>query len=120
MSFSQKLALVDTGVAGTGYLIPGIRRLNSIRNRIAHTLRAEVTDDDANAFLQIHMFRAMRDELARSESKAASTDPIVVLEEFARHAGLSLYASTSRNADIWSAALRAAQEECDTGSREDK
>lgn len=115
VSFSQKVALVGTGTAGTSYLIPGIRRLNTIRNRLAHTLRAEVTDDDANAFLQINMFRAMREEKARRESRTANADPIVVLEEFAMHAGIILHASASRDADVWSAAFRAAQQECETG-----
>jgi hypothetical protein len=59
-SFSQKVALIDNGNPGTAYLLPGIRRLNSIRNRIAHTLHAEVTEDDVKAFLQIDMFRACK------------------------------------------------------------
>lgn len=111
ISFSQKLALVGAGTARTSYLIPGIRRLNSIRNRLAHTLRAEVTTDDANVFLQIDMFSAMRNEKARRVSGAPSADPIAVLEEFAMHAGITLHASASRNDDVWSDAFRAAQEE---------
>jgi hypothetical protein len=112
ISFSQTVTLMGNATPGTGYLVPGIRRLNTIRNRLAHTLRAEVTDDDVKAFLAIDMFRAMRDERARRSSTVASTDPIVVLEEFAMHAGISLQASASRNADVWSNAFQAAQEEC--------
>lgn len=112
ISFSKKVTLLRNGTLGTGYLLPGIRRLNTIRNRIAHTLRAEVTDDDVKTFLQIDMFRAMRDERARRSSTVPSMDPIVVLEDFAMHAGISLQASASRNADIWSKAFQAAQEEC--------
>ena len=112
VSFSQKMALVGNMTPSTGYLLPGILRLNSIRNRIAHTLRAEVTDEDVRAFLQIDIFRAMRDESARRRSGTPSMDPIVVLEEFAIHAGISLHASASRQADVWSEAFRAAEEEC--------
>lgn len=116
ISFAQKVALLGAGSAGTSYLIPGIRRLNKVRNRLAHTLRAEVTDDDANAFLQIDMFRAMREEKARRESRTANADPIAVLEEFAMHAGITLHASASRNVDVWAQAISAAQEECGPGT----
>ena len=111
-SFTQKLALVGSGTPGTRYLLPGIRRLNSIRNRIAHTLRAEVTDEDVRAFLSIDLFRAMREEEAKHRSEAPNMNPIAVLEDFAIHAGISFHASATRNSDIWSEALRAAQEEC--------
>ncbi|MBD2066310.1 hypothetical protein H6F93_02000 [Leptolyngbya sp. FACHB-671] len=113
ISFSQKVALVGTGEPGTDYLLPGIRRLNKIRNRIAHTLRAEVTEDDANAFLQIELFQSLRTELARTSSTPSvpSTDPIIVLEDFAKHAGSSLHASIAPFADIWAKAFRAAEED---------
>ncbi len=112
ISFSQKVTLMGNGTPRAGYLLPGIRRLNTIRNRIAHTLRAEVTDDDVRAFLQIDMFRALRDEMARRNSTVPSMDPIAVLEDFAMHAGITLQAIASRDSDVWSKAFQAAQEEC--------
>jgi len=112
VTFAQKVALFGTGTPGIAYLLPGARRLNAIRNRIAHSLRAEVTKEDVDAFLQIELFRAMREEKARRLSSTPSTAPIDVLEEFAMHAGIILHASATRNADMWAEALRAAQEEC--------
>ncbi len=118
-SFTQKLALVGNGTPGTGYLLPGIRRLNGIRNRIAHTLHAEVTDEDVRVFLAIDLFRAMREEKARRRSDTPSMEPIVVLEDFAIHAGISLHASATRESDIWSEAIHAALEECSGKSSTD-
>lgn len=107
LTFSQKLALVGEGSGGVSYLLPGVRRLNVIRNRLAHSLRAEVTMEDADAFLAIDLFRAMRD--AGHAPRLASADPIDVLEDFAKHAGLALHASASRDADLWSEAFRRAE-----------
>jgi hypothetical protein len=112
VTFAQKIALVGSGTPGTAHLPPGIRRLNAIRNRLAHSLRAEVTREDAHAFLQIGLFRAMRDEKAKRASMKTSTDPIDVLEEFAMHAGISLHASATRNAELWAQAFRMAKDEC--------
>lgn len=107
LTFSQKLALVGGGTGGVSYLLPGVRRLNAIRNRLAHSLRAEVTTEGANAFLAIEFFRAMRD--AGHAPRVASAEPIDVLEDFAKHAGLALHASASRDAGLWSEAFRRAE-----------
>lgn len=109
LTFAQKVALVGGGSPGMGYLLPGIRRLNSIRNRIVHTLRAVVTDADMNTFLRIAPFRALREAIAKGQSIPSGTDPIAVLEDFARHVGTTLQACSSRSGDVWSEAIRAAQ-----------
>ncbi|MGB8985654.1 MAG: hypothetical protein WCC37_03385, partial [Candidatus Sulfotelmatobacter sp.] len=90
LTFSQKVALVDTSKCEIAYLIPGIRHLNIIRNRLAHSLKAEVTRDDANVFKQSHLFTAIRSQLAKEQNRRPSSEPIVVLEEFAMHAGYAL------------------------------
>ncbi len=109
LTFAQKLALIGEGTAGVTYLIPGIRRLNTIRNRLAHTLSADVSADDTNVFLGVTLFKAMRDEGAKPGK--SSSDPVVILEDFARHAGIALHASATRNAEIWAEAFRLAEEE---------
>ena len=110
-TFAQKVSLVGIGTPGVAYLLPGVRRLNRIRNLLAHTLRAEVTTEDADVFLQIDLFRAMRNEKAKRRSETPSTDPVDVLEDFAMHVGISLHASATRNADVWAEAFRLAQDE---------
>ncbi len=106
LSFTQKLALVGNGNPGVEYLLPGIRHLNVIRNRLAHTLRADVSDDDVRAFLAITLFRAMREAL--SAPVVPSSDPIDVLEDLARHAGVSLHAISTGHSKLWAEAIRLA------------
>ena len=89
------------------YLIPGIRRLNKIRNRLAHNLSADVTTDDVNVFLGITLFKAMRDESAKPNH--ASGAPIDILEDFSRHTGIALHASAIRDDKLWSEAIRLAE-----------
>jgi hypothetical protein len=91
VTFAQKVALVDESRQEVAYLLPGIRRLNAIRNRIAHSLRAEVTQDDADAFSRIEPFTALRNALAKGSEHPVSSDPLDILEAFALHAGSSLH-----------------------------
>jgi hypothetical protein len=111
LTFSQKLALIDTPLQVTSYLLPGLRRLNAIRNRLAHSLRADVTPDDAKAFLDIELFRAMRTEKARRESRPLSSEPIDILDAFAQFAGIMFHAVASGTSEIWAEAIRRASED---------
>jgi hypothetical protein len=52
-----------------------------------------VTSDDANLFLSISLFRAMRDELHAPELPSA--DPLDVFEDFCKHTGLALDAGAA-------------------------
>ena len=107
MTFAQKLSLIGDAIDGVAYLIPGIRRLNKIRNRLAHNLSADVTTDDVNVFLGITLFKAMRDESAKPNH--ASGAPIDILEDFSRHTGIALHASAIRDDKLWSEAIRLAE-----------
>lgn len=109
LSFAQKVYLLNEGDRAVAYLIPGIRRLNSIRNRLAHTMDAGVTSADVVDFLQTKLFVAMRAELARGNGEPPRSDPIDILEEFAKHAGLALQAGVSTLGSVWAEALRRAE-----------
>lgn len=98
-----------SGTLGMSYLLPGIRRLNTIRNRLAHNLSADVTADDANIFQGIELFRAMREE--RKKPDQPSVEAIDILEDFAKHAGIALHASATRNGELWEKAFRLADQE---------
>jgi hypothetical protein len=109
VTFAQKISLVDPSRPEVAYLLPGIRRLNIIRNRIAHSLHADVTKADANVFLQVELFKAMRNESAKRSRTLLSTDPIDIMEDFAIHAGNILHQSPMKL--VWAEAIRLAQEE---------
>lgn len=46
LSFAQKMDLLDNVEATVQWLLPGIRRLNRIRNQFAHNLEAAISDED--------------------------------------------------------------------------
>lgn len=104
LSFAQKAALLDQKDASTSYLVPGIRRLNRIRNRLAHNLSASVTAEDRDVFLSIGLFRALRDALAAPATPSA--EPIDVLEAFAQHAGMALQGASDPKAGYWVQAMQ--------------
>ena len=84
LSFAQKVSLLDTSHDRLRDLVPGIRQINAVRNRLAHQLAAAVTDEDAQVFLSLPMFTAMRNEGAKPD--LPSSDPIDVFEKFAQYA----------------------------------
>ena len=115
LTFAQKVALMGKAAPAVAYLRPGMSHLNKVRNRVAHTLKGDVTPEDARVFLDIELFRALRDERAKRDAdcgtKSPSNDPIDVLEDFAKHTGIALSGSASGEADLWAEAIRLAQQD---------
>lgn len=85
LTFAQKLTLIESYSEETKELSKGIRRLNKIRNQLAHNLEGSVSDNDKESLLSVSSFRALRNELAKPGMP--SDDNLVVLEDFAKHVG---------------------------------
>jgi len=85
LSFAQKLALIEDYSPELQELAVGIRRLNKIRNQLAHNLEATVTEQDKQSLLSVRTFKALRDALAKPGTP--SDDNMDVLEDFAKHVG---------------------------------
>lgn len=83
LTFDQKIKLLPDGDAAIRSAIPGIKRLNKIRNRIAHNLAMELTNEDRSAFLGVEVFAAMRKEKKKREMLVGD-EPIDVLEDFSK------------------------------------
>ena len=88
LTFSQKLTLIENYSAETKELASGIKRLNTIRNQLAHRLEAKVTDQDKESLLSLKSFKVLREELAKPNPP--SSDNLDVLEDFAKHVGSRL------------------------------
>lgn len=88
LTFAQKLVLIEGYSSETLELSKGIRRLNKIRNQMAHNLAGAVTDQDKELFLSVATFNALRNELAKPNFP--SDNNLVVLEDFAKHVGARL------------------------------
>lgn len=88
LSFAQKLALIEDYSQELRELSQGIARLNRIRNRMAHNLEAQVTDQDRTSLLSVKTFKALREDLSKPGSP--SENGIDVLEDFAKHVGIRL------------------------------
>lgn len=116
LSFAQKTSLLRTDHQTVGFLRPGIKRLNVIRNRVAHTLKAELREEDAEVFKNIPLFVAMR--RAGGDERIATGDPLGLLESFAQFAGMMLSAAAAPDAELWSATPAAAEIQAALGSTE--
>jgi hypothetical protein len=103
LTFAQKIELISSSDSSVSYLISGIKRLNRVRNKLAHTLRAEVTPEDCQVFLSVKPFLALRDALAAPEEP--SQDPICILEDFAKHVGVMLESASNPENLLWQQAL---------------
>jgi hypothetical protein len=100
LSFSQKLSIIGKKDNALLMLLPGIKRINKIRNELAHNLNLEVTDNDKAYFLSNEIFSAMRNE-RNARFGPASNDPLTILEEFARFAAIMLQAKSVKESAIW-------------------
>ena len=100
LSFHQKIELLPDDELDVSFLKPGLRQLNQIRNRVAHNLRVDVTQEDRSAFLGIQMFAAMRKESAKVEGVKAD-DPLSVLWQFAMFAASLLHVGSNPDRDLW-------------------
>lgn len=105
ITFNQKINLLPHDDRKIFFLIPGIRHLNKIRNRLAHNLDATVTENDAAVFLQ-GLFKAFRDEGARKEKRQLNSTPIDILEEFAEFSSSMLHAPTAPHSVAFAQAIR--------------
>lgn len=85
LTFAQKLALIENYSPELQEIAVGIRRLNKIRNQLAHNLEACVTEQDKEVLLSVKTFRALREALAAPEKP--SENSMDVLEDFAKHVG---------------------------------
>ena len=103
LSFAQKTALLNSSDRRLSEVLPGIRHLNAIRNRLAHRLSATVDEVDAELFLKAQYFAALRTEGAKPGKP--TEDPLNILEEFARYASTTLTSEFSPFSVAFSKAL---------------
>lgn len=105
LTFSHKVALLPDVDPSVSFLKPGLRRLNTIRNRLAHNLQVAVTKEDRNSFLSIKMFAAMRAESVQHGDDKPD-DPMSIFEQFSIFAAALLHASSNPERDLWRQAAR--------------
>lgn len=106
--FAKKIEHLDRGDPEVVAVIPGIRKLNEIRNRLAHEINATLTAEDVGEFFQCRNFYHLM--LYRHQRKIGALQPIEVLEDFSRFAAITLSLNRSRLV----AAVRQATEEMGT------
>lgn len=88
IGFSQKIDLLDFRDPDIAPVLPGIRKLNAIRNRLAHRNKTAVSAEDVAEFVQCRNFEILMQ--AQHGEKFKSQKPIEVLENFARFAAIAL------------------------------
>ncbi|MEM5341596.1 hypothetical protein [Paraburkholderia azotifigens] len=90
LTFAHKVQLLDgNGPPAITYLIAGIKRLNKVRNNLAHSLAATVSDGDTATFL------SCLSRFSNMNGKNPTEDPLDVLERFAEFAASTLHSSSS-------------------------
>ncbi len=88
LTCAQKLALLDTkGDPILTSLIPGLTQLNRIRNRLAHSPKEGLSDEDISVFKGIPLFRGLRQANAMATGTKPDDSSVAIVEDFARHAG---------------------------------
>lgn len=94
LGFARKIDLLDPLDPGVAEVTPGIRKLNSIRNRLAHGSKAVITPEDVVEFLRCRNFERLMQ--VQNGEKFSAMKPIEVLENFSRFAAIALSGRRSR------------------------
>jgi hypothetical protein len=109
LSYAQKLDLLDTKDRSIEWMLPGLRHLGTVRNRVSHRLRVELTKADQDVFNAVELYRAMRIELNKRDPPTPIQDEVesamAVLEDFARFASGLLHTRLDPNQHIWAEVL---------------
>lgn len=83
LGFAQKLTLMGDHDSILEMLRPGMLRLNQVRNRLAHRLSVEISEDDVASFMSIRLFSATW-KASHPKTWNRKPNPLKVLEEFAQ------------------------------------
>ncbi|EKP0297697.1 hypothetical protein ACK33V_03090 [Aeromonas veronii] len=100
LGFAQKIELVSDADQVIGPLKLGLKRLNRIRNHIAHKLKVEIEEEDRALFLSIPIFKAMREASAKGRNEPCD-DALSILEQFASFAACLLHSGADSDSEIW-------------------
>jgi hypothetical protein len=100
LSFSNKIALVGKSDLSVIDLVPGLKRLNKIRNRIAHNLSVEILKEDEEALKSSKYFKAMI-RLNSGLYCSPTATGIELLEGFAKYSAGTLQAGSHENEHLW-------------------
>ena len=114
LSYAQKVDLLKAEENSmVAMILPGLRRLGAIRNRIAHRLQVDLTKEDEDVFMAIGLFKASRvaklgNYLEHAEVKPIADDPpLAIAEEFAQFASGLLHAAADPDREVWAEAMKA-------------
>ncbi|HDR9511800.1 hypothetical protein C5615_36350 [Burkholderia cepacia] len=107
LTFAQKVNLLDgSWNIAIRQLIPGIKQLNKIRNRLAHNLTAAVSDEDAVIFLNVPIFSALRQADGKPREEGGKESPLDILEYFSEFAASCLHNSSSSFGKAYERAIK--------------
>ncbi len=104
VGFAKKVDLLGDTNPLIASLVPGIRRLNTVRNRLAHNLSVSVTTDDINSFRSVEYYWAMRTASEKGH-ESLSLEPMDVYEHFAKFVAGLFHHSASDEVDKWRDAI---------------
>lgn len=99
MRFADKIKMIGAASPVIGQCISGLKRLNEVRNRIAHNLRVDINQDDVNSFLSVAIFKAMRE--AKGDPSKLSTDPLEIYEEFGMFVAGHFFVEIDPKKELW-------------------
>lgn len=110
LTFAQKAALLPNNNPLFSELKSGMKILGRIRNRLAHTLKVEVTEDDANALLGLAFFRAM---LEAGDKRFGRPDrsALELVERYAQFAASIFQSASESDSHHWQKAFGPASSE---------
>jgi len=103
LQYTQKVGMIPATNRLLASTVPGLRALGTIRNRMAHVRRVQISKDDVQAIVGVAFYAAMMQ--AGGSIDLAKSSPTNVVLSFAQWVASTLHSATDPDNEKWAAAF---------------
>lgn len=103
LQYAQKVGMIPSTNRLLASTVPGLRALGTIRNRMAHVRRVQISKDDIQAIVSVAFYAAMMQ--AGGSIDLANSSPTSVVLSFAQWVASTLHSATDPDNEKWAAAF---------------
>lgn len=103
LQYAQKVGMIPATNRLLSSTVPALRAFGTIRNRMAHLRRVQISKDDVQAIVGVAFYAAMMQ--AGGSIDLANSSPTNVVLSFAQWVASTLHSATDPDNEKWAAAF---------------
>jgi hypothetical protein len=103
LRYGQKVRMLPTGSSFLSSFLPGLNALGSIRNKVAHVRRVQISKDDVQPMSNVAPYRMLIGVTGTIDFSTAT--PLEVVLSFAQFTAGTLHSASDQEHEKWATAL---------------